>query len=249
MVRMAARGLVVNKHNPDISFQMFIESPIEKWRFDTLTTKEPETLAWIDSMQPGEILYDIGANIGIYTLYAAARGIQVVAVEPVLENYVRLVENIELNHFRNVTPIYGACGYHHDGEMFTELFIPDKTAGATGAQLSDTKEVVVRENSRTVPIYNLDDFLGALGLQADHIKVDVDGQEKRILLSYNDLFYAKSVLVEINPDQWPLADAIRSMTARNFLPDSLFNHMSPHSSERRQREGIKVVNMVFKKEV
>ena len=35
------------------------------------STREPETLVWIDSFAHGEVLWDIGANVGAYTLYAA----------------------------------------------------------------------------------------------------------------------------------------------------------------------------------
>ena len=75
----------------ELPFKMIVETEIEKWRRDTFWEKEPETIAWIDDMEPGEILFDVGANIGIYTLYAASRGVRVIAIEPVFENYSRLV--------------------------------------------------------------------------------------------------------------------------------------------------------------
>ena len=231
-------------------FRIYVDTDIEIWRANTFWEKEPETLAWIDSMRPGEILYDIGANIGIYTLYAAARGIQVVAVEPVLENYMRLVQNIELNHFKNVIPIYGACGYHIPNEIFDELFIENITIGASGSQLKTeawANTTTLGGRLRKVPLYNLDDLSSALGLHHDHIKVDVDGQEKKIVLGFYGIFYTKSVLVEINPEAWPIEEAIRIMSNFRMVPDTQFNLMSPHSSERRQKEGIKAVNMVFVK--
>ena len=43
-------------------------------RATTLLTVEPETILWLDTYyRPGETVYDIGANVGIYTLYAAVR--------------------------------------------------------------------------------------------------------------------------------------------------------------------------------
>lgn len=55
------------------------------WRAQTLMTKEPDSLKWIDSMQPGSVFWDIGANVGALTLYAAQRGdLEVWAFEPLI---------------------------------------------------------------------------------------------------------------------------------------------------------------------
>ncbi len=228
------------------SFDIRISTNVESWRTDTIFTKEPETIAWIDAMQPGSVLFDIGANIGIYTLYAASRGITVVAVEPVLENYTRLVENTELNGFKNVIPIYGACGSNEkDPHWFADLAIPDATIGASGAQLGGNQFVTWKV--RRVPCYEMEYLVYALDLAPTHIKIDVDGQERAVLegVVMDD---AESILVEINPEQWAVDTAIQEMRDTGFIPDPLFNEMKPHSSERREREGIKAVNMVFKRE-
>ncbi len=67
-------------------------------RARTILTKEPDSMAWIDAMQPGSVLWDIGANVGVLTLYAAMRGdIEVWAFEPAAVNYYNLVANCELN--------------------------------------------------------------------------------------------------------------------------------------------------------
>jgi hypothetical protein len=44
-----------------------------EWRAKTFSTKEPETLEWIDSIQKDSILWDVRANIGLYSIYAAKR--------------------------------------------------------------------------------------------------------------------------------------------------------------------------------
>ena len=51
-------------------------------RAATMLTKQPATIEWIDRFQPGSVFWDIGANVGVYTLYAALRGdTRVVAFE------------------------------------------------------------------------------------------------------------------------------------------------------------------------
>jgi precorrin-6B methylase 2 len=60
-------------------------------RVQSLFTKEPITLAWIDSFKEGETLFDIGANLGMYTVYAAVmRNANVYAFEPEALNYAEL---------------------------------------------------------------------------------------------------------------------------------------------------------------
>ena len=59
--------------------------------------KEPWTVAMIERMQPGDVLYDIGANVGAYTLVAAALHHRVVAIEPGYANYARLCQNPTMN--------------------------------------------------------------------------------------------------------------------------------------------------------
>ena len=66
----------------------------------TMLTRQPATIAWIDAFQPNSVFWDVGANIGVYTLYAALRGdTSVVAFEPAAVNYFLLAANCEANKF------------------------------------------------------------------------------------------------------------------------------------------------------
>lgn len=70
---------------------------LPEWRARTLLTKEPETIRWIDGFSPGDTFWDIGANVGVYSLYAAKRGARVLSFEPSPGNYYLLSRNIEIN--------------------------------------------------------------------------------------------------------------------------------------------------------
>ena len=64
----------------------------------SMLTKQPATIEWIDSFQPRSVFWDIGANIGTYSLYAALRDdMKVVAFEPAAVNYFILTANCEVN--------------------------------------------------------------------------------------------------------------------------------------------------------
>ncbi len=73
----------------------------------TLFEGEPETVRWIESMRTDEVLWDVGANTGIYALYAAkVRGVRVLAFEPSAATYALLVRNIELNGLSGLVDAY-----------------------------------------------------------------------------------------------------------------------------------------------
>src|SRR5919106_6075149 len=69
------------------------------WRVQSIYEKEPWTLEWIASFEPASILVDVGANVGMYTIWAAAtRRARVYAFEPEAQNYATLNRNIMLNN-------------------------------------------------------------------------------------------------------------------------------------------------------
>src|SRR3989338_2072811 len=88
--------------------KIIVSNQVEQWRVNTLFTKEPETISWLEeTISPESVLYDIGANIGLYSLYAAhlfPEKAQVIAFEPESLNFARLNQNIYLNKFnKNIT--------------------------------------------------------------------------------------------------------------------------------------------------
>ena len=87
---------VVRAEAGDVAFYM--PSQMTAMRFNTLFTKEPETISWIGGFVPGKVLVDIGANVGMYTIWAAKhRQMDVFAFEPEAQNYAVLNRNIRLN--------------------------------------------------------------------------------------------------------------------------------------------------------
>lgn len=223
-------------------FKMIVDTPMEQYRYETFYSKEPETIAWINDMQPGEVLYDVGANIGIYTLYAASKGINVVAIEPVLENFHRLVQNVELNGFDKVIPIYAAVGSYLV-DVFRNIVIPNNMVGSSGAYLGE-----VKNRTRKIHFIEIDNLSSNI-IAPNYIKIDTDGSEMNIISSAYKTFmenlYLKSVLIEVNYDKWPIYHAQGRMYYLGFIPDDKYNFMTPHSRERRQREGITAENVVF----
>jgi hypothetical protein len=83
-----------------------IPNRLTKFRADSFSTKEPETLDWIDSIPEKSTLWDIGANVGVYTCYSAiARNCRVFAFDPSVFNLECLARNINNNIAKYVTTI------------------------------------------------------------------------------------------------------------------------------------------------
>lgn len=187
--RRAARSLVPRRtvYSRGLSFTLQCDNWITHYRWQSYNGKEPETLNWIDSWgQRDNTFFDIGANIGIYTVYASLRhpGARIVAFEPEYANLHFLRDNIVENGLQDRVEVYSIALSNHVGLSY--LHIQDFTPGA--ALHTESTEflrvtradqpVIWREGIYTV---TLDQFCEATGLQPNYIKIDVDGTEPEVL--------------------------------------------------------------------
>lgn len=180
-----------------------IPNRLTEYRARSFETKEPDTLDWIDSFAEGEVLWDVGANIGLYSIYAAkARNCEVYAFEPSVFNLELLARNIFHNKLqRRVTIVPIALSDSLGPKAFqmtsTALGGALSTFGAgfdqNGELLKDVFEY------RTIGL-SMNEAVTLLGIApARHVKIDVDGLEHFILRGGSDVLKAVgSVLVEIN---------------------------------------------------
>ena len=85
------------KITPDKEIRFYCPSKISSFRVKTFFTKEPETLNWInENGAENKVLYDLGANMGIYTIYYAKKfKSDVFAFEPSFKNLDLLMKNIK----------------------------------------------------------------------------------------------------------------------------------------------------------
>jgi FkbM family methyltransferase len=116
---------------------------------------------------PNGTVYDIGANVGFYTLIAASRAKRVIAVEPLAENVAYLKRHLDLNGVSNVE-VWPTAVADKEGE---ESF-------AAAADRSQGKLAGEGPMVRTVTLDRLCQTCGPPVL----IKVDVEGAEYRVLL-------------------------------------------------------------------
>ena len=191
----SVRGEVIKLH---------VTSAVEQFRAKTFETKEPETLDWIDEhVRPGDVFYDVGANIGLFSLYAAKRGARVYAFEPEALNYAQLNRNIVLNGLGERVTAYATA--IADSDHLDELYV---RSFERGAALHNVGSATDGEGGSFIPAHRqgvlcttLDSAHLKLGLPAPrHIKIDVDGFEKKVLAGAVAVFgggSVRSALIEI----------------------------------------------------
>ena len=72
---------------------------INLYRAETYFTKEPDIIEWMDTFDGNTVLLDVGANIGLYSVYAALKGAKhLISLEPESQNYGLLNKNIHINN-------------------------------------------------------------------------------------------------------------------------------------------------------
>ena len=155
------------------------------WRAQTLLSKEPETIEWIDSFADGDVYWDVGANIGVYALYAAMRpGIRVLAFEPSPFNYYALCKNTALNGVSERLSSY--CMAFSDRSELAQLHMWTQEVGGAlsnfGAAGNFWGERFQPAFRLAMMGYSLDDFVARFQPAfPNHLKIDVDGIEAKIV--------------------------------------------------------------------
>lgn len=204
-----------------------IQTPHGLLRFDCATARathdplgfgrdEPETVHWIDNyVAAGEIVWDIGANIGLYTLYAASKpGVGVIAFEPSAATFASLVRNIELNRLGHRVQAFCIALAGRTG--IDLLHMANTGAGHSMhafGQLQTVEGKLHPSFSQAALGFSIDDFVKVFGIEPPHhIKLDVDSIEEQILRGGQEtLQRVKTVLVESVPGPCGLTTLLKTL--------------------------------------
>jgi FkbM family methyltransferase len=166
---------------------------------------EPETIWWLDEVvQPGDCVWDVGANVGLYALYAARRvgpSGAIVAFEPGADNYAALCRNLALNGADGIVSAY--CAALSDETRAAVLHLTSQDAGRAAHVFGRIEDAVTgegRPHRQAALGFSADVFVDQFGVRTpDHVKIDVDSIEERIVRGGARAFAgARSIIVELN---------------------------------------------------
>jgi FkbM family methyltransferase len=186
--------------------------------------KEPWTVRWLEeNVQTGQVVYDIGANVGTFTLIAAVgRQARVIAFEPGFANFARLCENVALNNVGHaVLPVplplvarAGIVGFHYRD---TEAGQSRHKINAKGWRQTPTASGRFEQPMLGV---TLDEARRLFDIPAPHhIKLDVDGGEEAVVAGAAETLRLPSlltVLAEVASELRPAIDS--ALAGAGFQP-------------------------------
>ena len=184
----------------------FVPNWLCQYRADTFSSKEPETLKWIDDYGDDGVLFDIGANIGLYSIYyAKTKNNNVYAFEPSFFNLPLLAKNINSNDLQD--KIHIITNPLSDSTQFADFNLSSTDEGhalsAFGVNFDQHGDQLEKALSFKTLGYPLD-FLLAQKILPEiprMIKIDVDGIEHLILVGAKETLsnsICKTVLIEVN---------------------------------------------------
>lgn len=203
MIVSSAMAQVIDVSYEGIALKFAAPNVLCKWRSETFSSKEPETLEWINAMPVGAVLWDVGANVGLYSVYAAKkRNCQVWAFEPSIFNLELLARNVFLNGLADricIVPLplsdqLGASQMHMTSTDWGGAL-------STFGQKFGWDGEVIRQifEFKTIGL-SMEDAVQKLSIpQPEYIKMDVDGIEHLILNGGQVVLKnIKGILIEVN---------------------------------------------------
>ncbi len=184
-----------------------IHCPLNKEDFIVMTKHEEDIIELFHPSR-GDIVIDIGAHMGRYTIpsskYVGPNG-KVIAIEAHPYNFKMLERNISLNRLTNVTAI--KCALYSKREK-VKLYLPDEKQGYTMHHSVMSNYLITKysekmeQNYIEVQAYPLDELIRTTDVkQVNWIKIDVEGAEYEVLKGAEDILTASrriSILVEIH---------------------------------------------------
>lgn len=233
-----------NIKNKKVDF--FTPNAVSKWRVKSLFTKEPETIEWIDNFKNLNtrpiIFWDIGSNIGLYSIYAACthKNIKIYSFEPSTSNLRLLSRNISING------------------LSEKIFIAQFPLSKKNFQFSEMNEQEFKEGWSMNTYGKAKDFEGKefkptqkyniFGLSIDYliennilevpnyIKIDVDGIEDEILaggiksLGHENL---KGISIELNENYKSQFENVLSIMEKVKLKFKHKKHAKIYDSDKK----------------
>ncbi len=171
-------------------------------------TKDSFTPQWIHNfIKENEVLYDIGANIGAYSLVASKflnENVKVYAFEPSFLNFSQLCKNIAINNCsQSIVPLQVALSDKTEiNTFYYNNLTPGGALHAYGESVNQLGEPFKAVFEQPVLSFTIDELISTYNIPLpNHIKMDVDGIELSILKGAEKTLKndeVKSIILEFN---------------------------------------------------
>lgn len=220
--------------NKDLFFAASEEGPYS--RGINAFSAEKDTIFWLDNyVNDGDVLFDVGANIGVFSIYAGkCRKAKVYAFEPESANYCFLNRNIFLNDLGDNITAYNVA--INDDKKMSYIALSGMGSGKALHQFDNTN---TKSNSKFLQGcvgITIDELIKDWGLPVPrHIKIDVDGNEHRILKGMKELLknpYLHSIAIELDQIQAYDIDALQQTILdagfEKLIDSNLVNENAPN---------------------
>lgn len=197
LLRRILGNAVASRKYPDYSLRLYFEAAqhLGLWVRNVLRYEEKIQNYIRTYIKSESIVFDVGANIGQFTLlfaeWTGSEG-KVVACEPDEKNYAFLNFNIAINKKHNVTAINKLVA--SDKEMHT-FYRDTLTGGRRGSMLKKYAGVNTTEPA-LVESVTIDWMIEKFGVP-DFIKIDVEGAEVEVLRGFGKTGNVGAILIEV----------------------------------------------------
>jgi len=213
------------------------------WRARHTFNLEKETNDWIKSFKQSDVFFDVGANVGLYSIMASKlMNIKTYAFEPDLMNARILYENIIKNNISNLVTIlpFALADYNY----CADLYLKTLSYGDALHNLDSKNQNIESDHEAkvSIPAFSLDTIIKTLNLdKPTKIKIDVDGIEIRILKGAKiALATVDEIIVEWARSNEDYKEILEFLESLGF---ELISESKPHNTY------LDTVNAFFKREV
>ena len=239
-------------HNKKVNF--FTPNQLTEWRIKTFFTKEPETLEWIDNFEKKNktIFWDIGANIGLYSIYSVLKNenVSTISFEPSTSNLRVLSRNISINNLENKIKILPTPLTNKANQFLTMNegdFVEGGALNTFGENYNFAGKLFDSKMKYKILGTTIKNLLDNNILEIpNYIKIDVDGIEHLILEGAGKYLKdkrIKSLSIEINEDfEEQYKKVIEIMDQNEF---KLLHKKHNNEMFNKSRKFSKVFNYVF----
>jgi len=178
-------------------------------------------------VKEGDVVIDLGANIGVYTLLLAklvGKAGKVYSFEPDSENFKILVKNIIINGYKNITPINKAVS-NKTGRI--KLYLSEWNKGDHRIYSSDEKR-----KFKEIRAVSLDDYFLGNKEEIKFVKMDIQGAEAIAFDGGKSFFNKKQPIVL--QEFWPVGIESSGKDYKEFLEfiNSKFKIYSEHNIKK-----------------